>query len=165
MLLLVSMLATSGMSNAALEAVKTSGHQATDDAFYAAENGIALGLIQGDFSHTRGSSLPDLNLPDGTSVTTRIRYLGLSYPGIEETDTGLVEYHFFVETTVRAVRAGNSRHIQQVMVPAPPPADPAECTSNGCDIPVICPPAPDDCQKALRFEPLRVAWHVAEDLP
>ena len=163
LLLVVSMLATSGMTNATLEAVKTGSRQATDDAFFAAENGIALGLSQGDFSHTRGAPLPVFNLPDGTSVATRIRYLGLTYPSSEEPDTSLVEYHFLIETTVQATRSTQSQHVQQVMVPAPPPADPSVCISSGCDIPVICLPAPDDCETALRIEPLRVTWHVSGD--
>jgi hypothetical protein len=165
LLLIISMLATSGMTNATLETVKTGSGEAMDNAFFAAENGIAMALTGGDFSHTRGSTLPVFPMPDGTSVATRIRYLGLAFPAIEKYDTGLVEYHFLIETTVQASRSAKSRHVLQVMVPAPPPADPSICMSTGCDIPVICLPAPDECETPLRVEPLRVAWHISEDLP
>ena len=165
MLLIVSMLATSGMSNATLETVKTGSGEAADNAFFAAENGIAIALAGGDFSHTRGSTMPILTMPDSTSVATRVQYLGLGYPSIEKSDTGLVEYHFLIETTVQAARSAKSRHVLQVIVPAPPPADPSICLSTGCDIPFICPPAPDECDTPLRFEPRPVAWHISEDLP
>jgi hypothetical protein len=165
LLLIISMLATSGMTNATLETIKTGSGEAMDNAFFAAENGITMALSGGDFSHTRRSTLPVFTMPDGTPVATQIRYVGLGHPSDEEPDAGLVEYHFLIETTAQAMRSAKSQHVLQVMVLAPPPADPSICLSTGCDIPVICPPTPDECETPLRFEPLRVAWHISEDLP
>ncbi len=165
LLLVVSMLATSGMTNATLEVVKSDSGEVTDNAFFAAENGIENALIHGDFSHTRGSSLPPLSLADGSSADTTIRYLGLALSPDESNSPGLVEYHFLVESRAMAARAAKSAHALQVMVMAPLPADPAVCLSAGCDIPGICLPDPVDCQTLLHLEPVRVAWHVSEDQP
>ncbi|MGI9265362.1 MAG: PilX N-terminal domain-containing pilus assembly protein [Gammaproteobacteria bacterium] len=165
LLLIVSTLATSGMSNATLEMVKSDSSVVTDDAFFAAESGIANALANGDFSNTRGSNLPRLLLQGGSSAQANIRYLGLIFPDPADPLTGLAAWHFVIESTSRSARGARARHVLQVRVVAPPPPDESACLVAGCDLPPICPPLPDDCARPLRAEPRGVSWHVMGILP
>ena len=163
LLLIISTLATSGMSNATLEVIKSDSGTATDDAFYAAESGIANALAIGDFSNTRGSNVPMLTLQGGSSVQVSIRYLGLVRPPQDDLFPGLADWYFVVESTSKSTRTATARHALLVRVSAPPPLDERVCLDAGCDLPAICPPPPDDCTEPLRLEPVGVSWHVIGD--
>jgi type IV pilus assembly protein PilX len=100
LLVVITVLAISGMNTATTELAMARNDQAYENAFQAAETGLANVLSQGTFSTNANSKLPTFNIDEYTSVNTTIQFedstmvpdaafsLGVG--------SGIAAYHFLV---------------------------------------------------------------------
>lgn len=163
MLLIVTVLAYSGMSEATLEMAKIESVKAAEHAFFAAETGIATAMAEGDFSSTAPQAITGNVLADGDRYTATVRHIGISALDESQNTAGWVAFHFLIEATGQSVRGAVAVHRQQVYVIGPTPDDPDLCSAAGCIIRPICDPDTTGCESALRPDPVRVSWHRVED--
>jgi len=109
LLVVITVLAISGMNTAATELAMARNDQAYEDAFQAAENGLATALSQGIFNTNANASL-QTNVNTNTSINTSIRFedstmvpdaafsLGVG--------SGIAAYHFIATATAESKREG-----------------------------------------------------------
>lgn len=138
MLLVLTVLAVSGMNTASLDLMMAGNTQYSQNAFQAAESGIERALVANDFN-------PDPNLDPETqadvplgvgkyTVVTTPMLDGMDQPPLPSSGSNgqkYVTYHFEIDSTGTSQRGATARNIQAVAVLAPPPESVGADTSPG----------------------------------
>lgn len=127
LLLVLTLLAVSGMNTASLELVMAGNTQYQQNAFQAAEAGIEQALRSGDFNPGGGvERLPaegEIALPDSTDTfvaTITPQLNGAPQPAMWGSSwDSFSTFHFEIESTGRATRNALARNQQGIAVIAP----------------------------------------------
>lgn len=126
LLLVLTVLAVSGMNTTSLNLVMAGNEQYSQNAFQAAESGIEQAIAGNKFN-------PDPSLPPETqknvaigkaryTVVTTSMLMGMSQPPLPEFGSSQKKYstyHFEIDSTGTANRGATARNIQAVAVLAP----------------------------------------------
>lgn len=135
LLLVLTVLAISGVNSTSLNLIMAGNAQFAQDAFQAAESGIEVSMAANEFN-------PDPNLPPETqavdklyTAVSRTQLCGMPQPALPGSSLkSYSTYHFEVESTGESARGASARNIQALAIIAPADATvaPAEdCPSGG----------------------------------
>ncbi|HWK49237.1 MAG TPA: pilus assembly PilX N-terminal domain-containing protein [Steroidobacter sp.] len=135
LLLVLTVLAISGVNSTSLNLIMAGNAQFAQDAFQAAESGIEVSMAANQFN-------PDPNLPPETqtvskrySAVSRTQLCGMPQPALPGSSLkSYSTYHFEIESTGESARGASARNIQALAIIAPADATvaPAEdCPSGG----------------------------------
>jgi type IV pilus assembly protein PilX len=125
LLLVLTLLAISGMNTASLELVMAGNTQYYQNAFQAAETGIEEALQQSEFNPaTTEEALTDVPIPgsstDVFTARTRRQLDGQPQPALWGSSwDAFVTYHFEIESTGRSARNAVATNFQGVAVISP----------------------------------------------
>jgi hypothetical protein len=109
LLVVVTVLAISGMNTATTELALARNNQNYENAFQAAETGIEIALAQGSFNTLAPTVLPDLPIParkDNDKVTVELEFEGTSLVPDKafSLGSGIAAYHFTATATAESAR-------------------------------------------------------------
>jgi hypothetical protein len=128
MLLVLTVLAVSGMSTASLDLMMAGNTQYAQNAFQAAESGIEQALVANDFNPDPTldpETEEDVPLGVGSyTVTTTPQLDGKDQPPLPSSGSSgakYVTYHFEIDSTGMSKRGATARNVQAVAVLSPPP--------------------------------------------
>lgn len=135
LLLVLTILAISGVNSTTLNLIMAGNTQFTQDAFQAAESCIERSMVQNDF-------IPDPNLPPETrtipnvcSAVSKTQLCGMPQPALPGSSLkSYSTYHFEIESTGSSARNASARNIQGTATIAPADATVApkeNCPSSG----------------------------------
>lgn len=138
LLLVLTVLAISGVNSSAVNLMMAGNTQYSQNAFQAAESGIATAIAKNQFN-------PDPNLPPEqqtvdtplikSKTVSRVQLCGKAQPPLAGSGSSYSKsstFHYEIESTGTAKRAANQRNIQAVAVISPidPNLSP-ECGGGG----------------------------------
>lgn len=159
MLTLVTLLTSAAMRTARDEVVRAAGREFIDDAYEAAEAGLASALRQPAYDTTRAVTLAPPTTVNGNRIVTTLRFIGrtaaIPHAAWRPTQHAThAAYHFEAVATARGPRRTVAVHRQQFYLIAPA-ANPVPAS-----IPVAGPNLP-----GLPRGPVRTVWRSGEAPP
>jgi hypothetical protein len=113
LLVVVTVLAISGMNTATTELALARNNQNYESAFQAAETGIEIALAQGSFNTLTPTILPDLDIParEDDTVTVELEFEDTSLVPDKAfslgVGSGIAAYHFTATATAESARDGD----------------------------------------------------------
>jgi type IV pilus assembly protein PilX len=123
LLLILTIVAISGMNTATLELVMAGNTQFQENAFQAAETGIDRAIASRNFSTTNPVVVPVTAMPNGATFATTTTYqeaTAVPSGGFSMgLDTGFAAYHFDTQSQGQAQRNAASDHNQSFYVVGP----------------------------------------------
>ena len=129
LLLVLTLLAVSGMNTASTELVMAGNEQYQENAFQAAEMGIEQALVRGDFNHGTASEVLDVgtDVPGSTPNTDEYSTTITPWPTPNQFMPAMwgscancfVTYHFEIQSTGVSVRNARTVHTQGMFFIAP----------------------------------------------
>lgn len=126
LLLVLTLLAISGMNTASTELVMAGNTQFRENAFQAAETGIEQALVNGAFNPASAQSWTDVvitNSTDTYSTTVTPQLSGTAQPALWGSSwDSFSTFHFEIRSAGESVRDATTTNVQGVAVIAP--ADP-----------------------------------------
>ncbi len=125
LLLVLTLLAISGMNTASLELVMAGNTQYHQNAFQAAETGIELSLVNHEFNPAQAEEVTPATVVPGTTTdrytaTTRRQLEGKAQPAVWGSSwDSFSTYHFEIESQGTSARNATATNFQGVAVIAP----------------------------------------------
>lgn len=129
LLLVLTLLAVSGMNTASTELVMAGNEQYQENAFQAAEMGIEQGLVRGDFNPGTASEVLDVgtDVPGSTPNTDEYSTNITPWPAVNSPMPAMwgnrwnafSSFHFEIQSTGTSVRNARTVHTQGMFVIAP----------------------------------------------
>ena len=119
LLMVMTLLAVSGMNTATLELTMAGNTQFSENAFEAAETGIQRAIVAGNFNTLAPVTVGPVAVPTGT-VTTVTAFVTETappppppgVPGIFSMGSAVSAYHFTINSQAAAQRGASSTHMQ-----------------------------------------------------
>lgn len=126
LLLVITLLAVSGMNSSSLELAMAGNTQYHQNAFQAAETGIAQMLVTGTFNPSGGAvgpataDIPDSETGDTYTTTIRPQLSGSAQPALWGSSwDSFSTYHFEIESRGTSARNAQATNVQGLAVIAP----------------------------------------------
>lgn len=129
LLLVLTLLAVSGMNTASTELVMAGNEQFQENAFQAAEMGIEQGMLRGDFNPGTASEVLDVNtdVPGSAADTDEYSTNITPWPAVNSPMPAMwgnrwnsfSSFHFEIQSTGASVRNARTVHTQGMFLIAP----------------------------------------------
>lgn len=119
LLIILTLLAISGMSTSTTELQMAGNEQYTENAFQAAETGIERTIANGAFDATDEVDIPVVTLPNNDRYEGKIRPRGLSLPPPGYSLDQFSAENFEIESTGHSVRDATDTHLQGLFLIVP----------------------------------------------
>lgn len=119
LLLILTLLAISGMSTSTTELQMAGNEQHSENAFQAAETGIERTISTGAFDATDEVDIPEVTLPNADRYEATIRPRGLSLPPPGYSFDQFSAENFEIESTGHSVRDATDTHLQGLLLIVP----------------------------------------------
>jgi type II secretory pathway component PulK len=131
LLLVLTVLAISGMNTTSLNLIMAGNTQYSQNAYQAAESGIERSIAANDFNPSAGEQKAErvTDISGFTAVSTP-QLMGMSQPALPGASLdAFTTYHFEIDSTGTSKRGATTRNVQAIAVIAP--ADPSVAPAPG----------------------------------